>query len=125
MDAARFSAIVEAYGASPKRWPAEERAAAEAFAGRPEAQGILAEARALDAELDSARDDAPPALGVMRRALRAVPKPEGGRDWRPMAAMAACALIGLALGFGGAREAAQSAYADAALSVVFAADVGG
>lgn len=45
----RFRAIIEAYGATPQRWPAAERAAAESFARRhPEAKSLLLS----EAELD-------------------------------------------------------------------------
>ena len=54
----RFTAIVEAYGAEPNRWPEAEREAAVAFAEHnPQvAQGCLMEARQLDAMLDLGRE---------------------------------------------------------------------
>ncbi len=52
MDIARFEAVVAAYGATPSRWPAEERAAAEALAAAdPRAAALLAEADSIDAAL--------------------------------------------------------------------------
>jgi hypothetical protein len=53
----RFEALAEAYGAAIPRWPAEERAAAQAWlAAEPEAgRAILARAEALDAALDAWR----------------------------------------------------------------------
>lgn len=46
----RIRALVEAYGADPRRWPDGEREAARGAADAP----LLAEARALDAFLDAA-----------------------------------------------------------------------
>lgn len=52
MDLARFEALVAAYGATPNRWPEEERDAAEAFArSDARAAALLAEADAIDALL--------------------------------------------------------------------------
>ena len=126
MDRARFEAIVEAYGADAKRWPEAERAAALVYAARPEAQAILAEARALDAMLDETADASPASLGLRRRALAGAPKPATPAvTWRPIAALAACAVLGVAIGLGGARQAAEAQALAEVLSVAFAAgDVG-
>ena len=65
MTAERFRAIVDAYGADPKRWPAHERAAVEAWAAqhRAAADALLDEAAQLDAWLPHAMVAAPdPAL---------------------------------------------------------------
>jgi len=52
MDFARFETLVAAYGATPSRWPEEQRAAAEAFARTdPRAAALLGEADAIDALL--------------------------------------------------------------------------
>jgi anti-sigma factor RsiW len=52
MDLARFETLVAAYGATPNRWPEEERDAAEAFArSDARAAALLAEADAVDALL--------------------------------------------------------------------------
>jgi len=49
MDPGRFEALIAAYGATPARWPEEERAAAEAFArADPRAAALLSEADAID-----------------------------------------------------------------------------
>ncbi len=60
----RFQAIVEAYGAEPQRWPEAERASAMAFAEHnpQSAEMCMAEARALDAMLDLARDTFTPEM---------------------------------------------------------------
>jgi hypothetical protein len=53
MDQVRFDQLVEAYGASPWRWPEREREAATRFAqSSPAASERLAKARALDDVLD-------------------------------------------------------------------------
>ena len=52
MDFARFETLVAAYGATPNRWPEEERDAAEAFVrSDARAAALLAEADAIDALL--------------------------------------------------------------------------
>ena len=52
MDLARFETLVAAYGATPHRWPEEEREAAEAFARTDaRATALLADADAVDALL--------------------------------------------------------------------------
>lgn len=52
----RFTALVSAYGADARRWPADERVAAQAFlASEPEAaRAILAESDAVDVLLHAA-----------------------------------------------------------------------
>lgn len=60
----RFQQLVEAYGAEPRRWPTDERAAALALlVCSDEARHICEEARALDALLDALPgQEASPAL---------------------------------------------------------------
>lgn len=64
----RFEAILDAYGADPRRWPDAERAAAQAFAAvDPEAPALLAAAADLDGAIHQA---APvPAEGPLREAI--------------------------------------------------------
>ncbi|MDX2275352.1 MAG: hypothetical protein NW206_07855 [Hyphomonadaceae bacterium] len=135
MNAERFKAIVEAYGADEKRWPEAERSAAMAFAARPEAQKLLAEARALDALLDASEDTEPVSLGFVRSAISAAPAnlafARGGMSasarapvrqplsWRPLAALAACAVFGLVLGLGGARSVVEEDAAAVAFEIAF------
>jgi len=65
MDLERFCHIVDAYGAEPERWPASERAAAEAFLARSyEATLFVKEAGKLDFLLDEM------ALGSPTEALK-------------------------------------------------------
>lgn len=120
MDQARFEAIVAAYGGDPGRWPQSERAAAQAFALRPEAAPILAEARALDALLNASTEITPLNLAFVRRVIAAAPKPPSRPNWGPAAALAASALIGLALGFSGARQAVEAHAAASVLDMAFA-----
>ncbi|MEM5368713.1 hypothetical protein V4C53_22120 [Paraburkholderia azotifigens] len=70
----RFRAIVDAYGADARHWPADERAAAKAWAGqhRGEADAALAQAAQLDAWLAGDTVAAPdPAL--TRRVIASAP----------------------------------------------------
>ncbi len=49
----RFATLIDAYGASPERWPTSERQAALAYLqATPAAQALVAEAGRLDALLD-------------------------------------------------------------------------
>src|SRR5690606_4775978 len=58
----RLMQILQAYGAAPRRWPADERAAAAALmaeiarSGPPAAQAALAKARAVEDAVDNALD---------------------------------------------------------------------
>ena len=53
MNPERFAVLVDAYGADPSRWPAGERAAAEAFAASAAApKSALSDASELDRALD-------------------------------------------------------------------------
>jgi hypothetical protein len=76
----RFQQLTDSYGAEPKRWPAAERAAAQAFAeAQPEqARAALFAARMIDAALDMS-----PAIEVrpaLRNAILATaPKPRPRR----------------------------------------------
>lgn len=100
----RFRTIVDAYGADPRRWPHEERAAAEDWADlhRIEAAAVLAESASLDAWLTS-HTIAPPARSLIDRIVatapvRRPPKPRTRLWWQG----AAFAGIGLAGGLAGA-----------------------
>jgi hypothetical protein len=127
VDRARFDAIIAAYGAEPRRWPAAERAEAEAFCAA--SRFDLGEATALDRALDGARETLDVSLVSarilkQRRALRGEPAP--ATRW----ALAACALIGVAAGFGAGATASSVEPAQilgAALTAPFEAteDFGG
>ena len=118
----RFLALVEAYGAEPSRWPADERAAAEVFAASDAAsKSALSDASVLDRTLDrlpaedvptglrerilAAYDEAltrraggpfgsiPAALGRLRDAIW-----PGAPLWQPASAFALSLAVGLAMG---------------------------
>jgi len=81
MNLQRFAALIDAYGAQPRRWPQAERAAALAFAsGDAHAAALLRDAAALDALLDA--DVAAPASSSAQRALLAALPPPRGLAWR-------------------------------------------
>ncbi|MGA9912481.1 MAG: hypothetical protein WBR17_08085, partial [Paraburkholderia sp.] len=64
----RFHQIVEAYGADARRWPQQERAAAQAWAAlhRAEADAVLADAAGIDAWLAADKVD-PPGAALQQR----------------------------------------------------------
>jgi hypothetical protein len=100
----RFRAIVAAYGADARRWPATERAAARTWAAahRVEADAMLAESAQLDAWL--ANDVlAPPGAVLVERIVAGAP----ARRWpwsraRLWWSGVAFAGVGLAGGLAGA-----------------------
>lgn len=74
MDLNRFETLVAAYGATPSRWPEEERDAAEAFArGDPRAAALLAEADSIDALL-FAHKAAEPSRTLRTMVIEAAPR---------------------------------------------------
>lgn len=126
MDKTRFEAILAAYGADPRRWPEAERAAAQAFARASGDGAAIAEARALDAALGEAAEPAPVSDLLYARVLARAPKPvrrlfERGQMARPLMALAACAVFGLALGFGGGMLAPASIPQDSAEAIIASA----
>ena len=104
MDRTRFEHLLSAYGGDFRRWPNHERAPAVAFAAQAgEAIApLLGGARALDAVLDQARVIDGDSAALAARILAAVPKPQRrAMDMRAVMALAACAVFGVALGYGG------------------------
>jgi len=95
----RFHQIVEAYGADSRRWPEEERAAAQAWAQthRQQADAWLAQAAGLDAWLAADRL-APPDAALQRRIVASAPvrRPHAQRRawWWSGAAVAGVGLLG-------------------------------
>jgi len=83
MTLARFTALLDAYGAEPARWPERERAAALTLLARsPEAHAQRDEAAVLDALLDRApAPPPPPALAA--RILAAAPHVAAPRAGAP------------------------------------------
>lgn len=102
MNRERFEHLLEAYGADFARWPAEERDAAAAFAvaHADELTTALSEARALDAALAGAASPMPETDLLAARILRARPQ-RRVFDARGALALAACAVFGVMLGYGG------------------------
>jgi hypothetical protein len=105
----RLGALIETYGADPERWPAEERAPAEALLARsPEFAADLALARRIDIALDEA--SLAPAGADLRRRILAVPdRRPAWREildalWpfesvlRPAAGLATAAVLGIVVG---------------------------
>ncbi|ESQ81265.1 hypothetical protein [Asticcacaulis sp. YBE204] len=79
MTSDRFEAIIEAYGATPSRWPEAERDAARAFMQRePQiARALMAEARGIDALLGSL----------------AAPEPSDALQWEVLARLMPAAVV--------------------------------
>lgn len=105
----RLIEILDAYGADPARWPADERAAARAFVAKDaRAADALAQARRLDEWLDTydPADDASAAR--VRNALEkaiphvpsatAIPLLVAWSTWQRAAALAAVLMFGIATG---------------------------
>ncbi|GHD47116.1 hypothetical protein GCM10017083_17060 [Thalassobaculum fulvum] len=106
----RVRTLIDAYGADPERWPADEREAARRLVDAdPALAAELAEAAAFDALLDALPAEAPrPALRV---ALNAIPDRARlrwsdrlatlwpfGAPWGPAAGLVAAALFGVVIG---------------------------
>jgi hypothetical protein len=130
MDAERFQALLDAYGGRPERWPAAERASAEAYlAATPEAAALAVQARALDGWLD-AWTPAPASAALRERILEAVPRPREGWSLRPRrvlwasAGLAAACCMGIIVGADVADPGRLSANAalDAAGAVLTTSD---
>ncbi|MGY6125618.1 hypothetical protein ACW9YV_09025 [Paraburkholderia strydomiana] len=99
----RFHQIVEAYGADPRRWPQQERAAAQGWADahRAQADAYLAEAAELDTWL-AADHVALPDAALQQRIIGSAPRrrPAAPRHawWWSGAAVAGIGLLGGAAG---------------------------
>ncbi|MCB1613320.1 MAG: hypothetical protein KDI60_16435 [Xanthomonadales bacterium] len=82
MNLVRLNQLLDAYGASPGRWPDAERAQAlHLLAGSAEARALQAQAALLDASLDEFRV-APPSRELRGRILDSFPpRSIGWRAW--------------------------------------------
>jgi hypothetical protein len=141
MNRERMAAILEAYGAAPARWPDAERTAAQAWAGA-HAEEFAEMARgeaALDAMLALDARAGGDEAALTSRILASFPNGDRGGDhggnvlrptfgrrapapgfWRQAAALAACAALGVAIGFANARPDEDMAYEmDAAFGAAF------
>ena len=110
MNHARFSELLDAYGADLKRWPAAERGPAQALLeASPEATTLRQQAALLDDALDQ-YTLAPPAAALRQSLLRAalLPRP---RSWRE-------SLAELWRDLGGWRLAAPAFAASLALGAL-------
>lgn len=118
-------AILASHGADPARWPAGDRAALLALAGRDASvAAALAEARALDAMLNGWAAAPAPLAGIDTAAITARPQlhRQPAPAWRPALLAASLALVvavggwlGVASPLGSQRAAPlQSEYASAA-----------
>ncbi len=114
MDRTRFEHLLEAYGGDFGRWPQAERAAGEAFARAhaTELAAAISEARALDAALGAGNDSPSPSAALSAAILAAAPKARRAlsRNLAPTAgwALAACAILGVVLGYGAGAMAQPS-----------------
>ena len=133
MNAERLEQLIAAYGASPRRWPDAERAAAERLlAERPELRAVLQAAGDLDHWLDLSPSPRP-STALHDRVLASAVQARPGRALvfgfsRPLAwltgagmAAAACAgaLSGVALTTHWTADArAEAVYAQASFGVI-------
>ena len=106
MDLNRFEQCAAAFGAERRRWPEVERPLFDRFAGSAEGAAVLAEAGRSDGFLDALAPAAPDA-GLVHRIV-SVSQPAWRRLLVPAAALAACALLGFAVGFTQARGEADA-----------------
>lgn len=133
MNEARMRAILDAYGAEPARWPADERADAAAWlaAHADVVADATRDARAVDGALACDVRAQAPSDDLAARVLAAAPEPNvvplrarrvGGFGVRAVAALAACALMGVVVGFSsvGTGDDGLAAEADAAFGAAFA-----
>ncbi len=116
MTPVRLAALVDAYGAEPTRWPADERSQATALIrGNAQADVLLSQARSLDQALDSVVPATVPAT-LSSRILdgfdQIAARPSirrfisvaanivwpGAPMWQPSVALAASLIAGLVLG---------------------------
>lgn len=95
----RFAALLDAYGAEPRRWPDQERQAAlEYLMTTPEARRLRAEAAELDRLLDTV-PAAPPTAALRDRVLAEAPVRRSSVERRFVAgALAASLLLGFVVG---------------------------
>jgi hypothetical protein len=105
MDLTRFKACSDAYGANRRHWPPGEHALYDRIASTAEGAAIFADAERTDRFLDEL-EVAQPDPGVMAR-IAAAGTPGWRRFARPVAALAASAVLGFVVGFAQARSGAD------------------
>jgi hypothetical protein len=102
MDRERFDHLLAAYGGDFRRWPADERAPAAVFAAQnADAAAAMKDAQTLDRALDQTRDDEGDTSALAAHILAQAPRARPWLDRRAMLALAACAVFGIVLGYGG------------------------
>ena len=120
MDRERFNHLLEAYGGDFRRWPAEERAAgAVLVAQNADAASALKAAQALDGVLDHARAEAGDTAKLAARIIAQAPRAQPWLGGRARLALAACAVFGVLLGYGGGLMAPAMAADDAYFAAAF------
>mgnify|MGYP000916878319 CR=1 FL=1 len=138
MNEVRFQEILAAYGAEPRLWPEQERAAAMAYAAQAAPGLAHREARALDAVLapyaaPEAGNDLELIARLSRTVAAAAPRPAGsghpargrtvwvkGRNAIAAAGFMAAALTGIYIGFSNGAASVSTADASEELVVSFA-----
>jgi hypothetical protein len=105
MDLTRFKACSDAYGASRRHWPPHEHALYDRFASTVEGAAILADAERTDRFLDGL-EVAEPDPRIMGQ-VAAAGTPGWRRFAKPVAALAASAVLGFVVGFAQARSGAD------------------
>jgi len=126
MDRARFETLLAAYGADVNRWPEEERAGAAGFLTQHEVElrAALKEAREIDSMLLHAA--AAPRLDTLAaRILASAPRRVEMFDRRALLALAACAVFGLVVGYGGGLLAPTPLEDDSYFAMAFEAPMAG
>ncbi len=115
----RFFQILEAYGADPAHWPADEREAAQGFAlARPELVAVAtSDEKVLDELLDRMIEPVADTALLERRVLARLPRP-AMPDWMAPSAVAAALVLGVCLGFASGavtvpQDDMDTIYADA------------
>ncbi len=137
-DVDAFQDFLDIHGADPRRWPPQERAGlAPWIAQSAEAQALIARAARLEALIEASTPasphfDASRVAALAARTAQVIPlrrKAESGRGaWRPrlrpLAALAASLILGLAFGANGlmpnglaSSRAAQSALTMDAMDI--------
>jgi anti-sigma-K factor RskA len=118
MTEARFMALLAAYGAELSRWPADERAAAEALlAVAPHRLKDIWESERVFDRLLTLEKDVPASISLESRLLAASPEPRAARrphrlfgrwttpQWATGGAIAASLALGFAAGYAGEPKA--------------------
>lgn len=127
MDRARFEYLLDAYGADFRRWPLDEREAAQVFAqaNADTVAPLLSAARALDTKLNWANDTPATSAALINRVVAAAPRARvtpKRTNFAPAGwALAACTLLGVLIGYGGGALAAPSADQDDYFAAAFEA----